>query len=90
VYLGSVIGMHDRGLGRLASPDGHLQRVDDEFGAEMIGDRSLRFACARGSAALCVLAIDWTLRAFPLTREPLDGEILELVMNGIAVERVWS
>src|SRR5205823_8389605 len=35
--LGSVIGMHDRALGGLASPDRHLERVDDELSAEMIG-----------------------------------------------------
>jgi hypothetical protein len=35
-----VVGVHHRaGLVPVASPDGHLQGVDDEFGAEVVRDR---------------------------------------------------
>lgn len=33
-------------LSRLASPDGHLQRVDNEFGADVIRDRPAHHASA--------------------------------------------
>jgi hypothetical protein len=40
VYLRAVVGMHDRpGLTSVASPDGHLQGVDDELGPQVICDR---------------------------------------------------
>ena len=35
-----VIGMHDGARSGLAAPDRHLQRVDDQLGAQMICDRS--------------------------------------------------
>jgi hypothetical protein len=38
--LGPVVGVRDRAPGRrLASPDGHLEGVDDELGAHVIADR---------------------------------------------------
>jgi hypothetical protein len=36
--------MHDRALRWATSPQGHLQSVDDEFGAQVIGDRPARSA----------------------------------------------
>jgi hypothetical protein len=38
--LAAVVGVHDRrGLGWLASPAGHVERVDHELGAQVISDR---------------------------------------------------
>ena len=44
-----VVGVHHRaGLTPVASPDGHLQGVDDELGAEMIRDRPADDATREG------------------------------------------
>src|ERR1019366_10460927 len=47
--LRAVVGVHHRaGLAPVASPDGHLQGVDDELGAEMIRDRPADDATREG------------------------------------------
>jgi len=44
-----VVGVHHRaGLTSVASPDGHLQGVDDEFGAEVVRDRPADDATREG------------------------------------------
>ena len=47
--LRPVVGVHHRaGLASVASPDGHLQGVDDELGAEVIRDRPADDATREG------------------------------------------
>jgi hypothetical protein len=37
--LGAAIGVHDGGFGSAATPQRHLERVDDELGAQVVRDR---------------------------------------------------
>ncbi len=76
-----VVGVHDRaGLASVASPDGHLQGVDDELGTEVISDRPADDATREGidhsrqvDLALCRRVLGDV--AHPEGIGPVDGEL---------------
>jgi hypothetical protein len=85
-----VVGVHDRlTLWWLASPAGHVQRVDDQLGAQVIGDRPAHDAAGPGvdDTTQIDLALGGRVLGDVAAPEPIRTVHAEVAIDQVRIRR---